>query len=342
MLHLIGQMKHFKIIHKGNKMKKLLLPISTLFLIVVGCDNPIRENVVELDSTELQDFSSELTSDLDLSKSSRTALNDVLNRHGHGGQHREPGFLWKIAGELANTLTEEEKVRLFEKINETNIPLFGQQKMHGGKFKGGPKGKNTFDGIIQVLTDEQKSSFKEIMTSYREKFKAIHSQVKDGTLSKEDAHTKMQTLSDAMKTEIEALLTNEQKAQIEQNMSDQKVKMEAYHDSSKSVMVDVLGMNVDQVSSFEAINTEARDAAKALFEQAKNGDLDREPLREALKNLFSVKNTKLEVLFTDGQFEIIKIHKVIELRMKKHRNSKGKKGRRRGGSKREGGRQGNN
>lgn len=40
-------------------MKKLILPISILLLFAVGCDNPMLDNRVELDNSELQDFSSE-------------------------------------------------------------------------------------------------------------------------------------------------------------------------------------------------------------------------------------------------------------------------------------------
>ncbi len=323
-------------------MKKLILPISTLFLIVVGCDNPIRNNAVELDSAELQDFSSELSSDLGLSESSANAVNGVLNRHGRGGKHREPGFMWKVAGELAVKLSDEEKARLFEKMDEKDMPLFSSGMKKGGKSKGGKKGRNDFGGIVRVLTDDQKEAFKEIMSAYKEKFKAIHEQVKAGTLSKDDARTQMSALKDAMKSEIDDLLTDEQKAQIEQNKADRKANRQAFRDSSKAVMVDILGMGADQVSSFDAINIESRDAAKALFEQAKNGDLDRESLRAALKNLFTEKNDKLEALFTDGQLEIIKIHKALELRMKKHRGGKGKKGERRGGNNKRGGRKGNN
>ncbi|MEA1882170.1 MAG: hypothetical protein U9N31_07205, partial [Candidatus Marinimicrobia bacterium] len=178
-------------------MKKLLLPISTLLLIAIGCDNPVRDNAVELDSADLQDFSSELASDLGLSQSSANAVNGVLNRHGRGGKHREPGFLWKVAGELAVKLSEEEKARLFEKMDEKDIPLFGGTKKRSAKSKGGKKGKNDFGGIIRVLTDDQKAAFKEIMTSYKEKFKAIHSQIKDGSLTKEDAGVEMKALREA-------------------------------------------------------------------------------------------------------------------------------------------------
>ena len=322
-------------------MKKIILPISTFLFLAIGCDNPLLDNAVDLDSHELQDFSSELASDLGLSKSSTKSLNDVLNRHGRGGKHREPGFLWKIAGELAVTLTDEEKARLFEKMDEKDIPLFGGSKGKKGHAGKGRKGGDDFGGIYKVLTDDQKVTFKAIVTAYKERFKAIHEQVKDGSL-KEDARSQMDALKEAMQAEVDALLTEEQKAQIDQNKADREIERQAYKDSSKAVMVDVLDMTAEQVTAFGEANKEARDAAMALFEQAKNGDIDKDTLREGLKNIFATKNEKMEALFNDDQLEIIKIHKALELRMKKHRGQKGKKGGGRKGRIGNGGNRGNN
>ena len=309
-------------------MKKLILPIS-LLLIAVGCESPLRDSSSELDSAELQDFSSELASDLGLSKSSINAVNGVLNRHGSGGKHREPGFLWKVAGELADKLSEEEKARLFEKMEEKEIPLFGSLKtLKGKKGKGskGKKGSSYFDGIKKVLTDDQKVTFKAIKVAYKEKFKTIQGQVKDGTLSKEDAKAQKDALKEAMIAEIDALLTDEQKAQLEQNKADRKEKRKAYRDSTKAVKVAVLGMTTDQLTAFDAAHQEARDAVKALFEKSKNGDIDKDTLREGLKNIFAAKNEKMLGIFDDSQIEIIKIHKALSLRKKKHKGKKGKKG----------------
>lgn len=324
-------------------MKNIIIPISTLLFLTIGCDNPLLDNAVDLDSQELQDFSSELASDIGLSKSSAKSLNDVLNRHGRGGKHREPGFLWKIAGELAVTLTDEEKARLFEKMDEKDIPLFGGSKGKKGHAGKGRKGGDDFGGIYKVLTDDQKVTFKAIVTAYKKRFKAIHEQVKDGSLSKEDARSQMDALKEAMQAEVDALLTEEQKAKIDQNKADRETKRQAYKDSSKAVMVDVIGMTAEQVTAFDEANQEARNAALALFEQAKNGDIDKDTLRQGLKNIFATKNEKIEALFNDDQLEIIKIHKALELRMKKHRGGqKGGKGGGRKGRKGNGGNRGNN
>ena len=249
-----------------------------------------------------------------------------MNRHGRKGKHREPGFLWKVAGELAVELSDEEKARLFEKMDEKEIPLFGSSKGKKGK-----KGKSYFSQIKKVLTDDQKVTFKVIKVAYKERFKAIHEQVKDGTLSKEDAKAQKDALREALKAEIDVLLTDEQKAQLEQNKADRKEKRKAYRDSTKAVKVAVLGMTTDQLTAFDTAHQEARDAAKALFEKSKNGDIDKDALREGLKNIFAAKNEKMLGIFDDSQLEIIKIHKALSLRMKKH---KGKKGGKRGGSKR--------
>ena len=302
-------------------MKRLILPISTFLLFAVGCDNPMLDNAAELDSPELQDFAKELSSDLGLSESSASAVNDVLNRHGRKGKHREPGFLWKVAGELAVELSDEEKARLFEKMDEKEIPLFGSSKGKKGK-----KGKSYFSQIKKVLTDDQKVTFKAIKVAYKERFKAIHEQVKDGTLSKEDAKAQKDALREALKAEIDVLLTDEQKAQLEQNKADRKEKRKAYRDSTKAVKVAVLGMTTDQLTAFDAAHQEARDAAKALFEKSKNGDNDKDTLREGLKNIFAAKNEKMLDIFDDSQIEIIKIHKALSLRKKKHKGKKGKKG----------------
>ena len=305
-------------------MNKYILPIASLILFATGCENAMHSEPSELDNAELQQLSSELSYELGLSKSSTDALNNSLNRHGKRGKYREPGFLWKVSAEMSDQLTDEEKAVLFEKMDEKDIPVFGDGMKKSGKK--GKKGKKKNSGVFRILTDDQKVLYKAMMTDYKEKFRSIREQVKDGSITKDDAKAQMVALKDAMKAEVDALLTDEQKAQIEQDKADRKATHTAYRDSSKAVMVSVLLMSEDQVLSYDAAKQEAKDAASVLFEQSKNGDIDRETLRASLKSLFSERNEKLESIFDDKQMDIIKIHKALTLRMKKHRSSKGKKG----------------
>ena len=210
-------------------------------------------------------------------------------------------------------------------MEEKDLPRLGGAK--GKKSKSGKKGKSQSRDLFNMLTDDQKDLYKAMMAAYKEKFKSLRDQVKDGSLSKEDAKVQMKALKDALRAEVDALLTDDQKAQLEQNKADRNAKRQAYRDSSKAVMVEALGMTEDQVSAYDAANQEAKDATSALFEQAKNGDIDRETLRASLKLVFTAKNEKLTAIFDDQQLDIIKIRKALEMRMKKHRSSKGDKAR---------------
>jgi hypothetical protein len=127
-------------------MNKYILPIATLLLIATGCENTMRSESSDFDSAELQQLSSELSYDLGLSKSSTDAMNNSLNRHGKSGKHREPGFLWKVSAEMSDQLTDDEKVILFEKMDEKDISIFGGGKKKDGKS--GKKGKKTWSGHL--------------------------------------------------------------------------------------------------------------------------------------------------------------------------------------------------
>lgn len=305
-------------------MNKYILPIATLLLIATGCENTMRSESSDFDSAELQQLSSELSYDLGLSKSSTDAMNNSLNRHGKSGKHREPGFLWKVSAEMSDQLTDDEKAVLFEKMDEKDISIFGGGKKKDGKS--GKKGKKRGSGIYKILTDDQKVLYKAMMMDYKEKFKVIRNQVKDGSITKDNAKEQTSALKEAMQAEVDALLTDQQKAQIDQYRADRDAKHKVFRDSSKAVMVSALSMSEDQVIAYDATKQEAKDAASVLFEQSKNGDIDRETLRASLKLLFSDRNDKLEALFDVKQLDIIKIHKALTMRMKKHRSSKGKKG----------------
>ena len=73
------------------------------------------------------------------------------------------------------------------------------------KGKSGNKGKKPGLSIYKILSDDQKVTYKAMMADYKEKFGALRSQVKDGTISKDDAKAQRKALKDAMSAEIDAL-----------------------------------------------------------------------------------------------------------------------------------------
>ena len=299
-------------------MKKIIFPLFALLFLVIGCENPMQNKSNDIKISELQGLSSELISDLGLSRTSADAINNTLNKFGKNGKHREPGFLWRVAVEMSDKLTAEEKAVLFEKMDKNEILLFS--KYEGKKNRKGKKIKRGGSrSIYKILDEDQKVLYKTIMFDYKEDFKSIRSQIKSGLLSKDAAKIKIEVLVEALKIEIDTLLSSDQKDQLEQQELINIAEKLAFRDSSKSVMVEVLNMSVDQVTAYDEANRAFKDLAANLKEQRKFGIIEKEALKESLKAVFSERSDRMLAIFSDSQLEIIKIHKALQFRMKKYK-----------------------
>jgi hypothetical protein len=302
-------------------MKKLSILLTIAIFATIGCDKLMKDETILVDDPELQAFSEGLNTDVGLSKKSINALNDALNRHGKDGKHRrDPAFLWKVAAEMQKKLTSEEKDRLLGWMDDNNVPyLYGggmDAKARGGP--GGDKGGMDLRAVFTVLDEAQRESLKSIMDSYKGQMEEVMKKAKDGTIDREAAKAELEALEAAMRAEIEALLTDEQRQKLEDMRADMKQKMEGMRQAAHDAMVSALEMTPDQGSGLETINNESGEAQKALIEKARAEDMSREDLKDALKQLIADRNSKIEALFSDKQIEIIKIYTALGMQYSKH------------------------
>ena len=123
-----------------------------------------------------------------------------------------------------------------------------------------------------------------------------------------------------MKTEVESLLTDDQKDQLDAIYAEMKDKMEAEKNAEYDSMVTALNMTSEQEASLIAVNQQHKDAVEALMEAAKNSgaDVDRVQLGEKIKALMLERNANLEALFDDKQLETIKVHMSLAMMFSKH------------------------
>ncbi|MBC8345043.1 MAG: hypothetical protein ISR82_07310 [Candidatus Marinimicrobia bacterium] len=309
-------------------MKKLTIPLTILLFAVFGCDKLMKDETILVDDPELQAFSEGLNTDVGLSKKSINALNDALNRHGKN-HRRDPAFLWKVAVELQNKITSEEKDRLLEWMDDNAVPYLFSSGMDGGKGRGGPHGDSGgFDlrTVFRFLTDDQKDSLKSIMDSFGEKMKAVQEQVRDGSMDKETAQAELEALMAAMKAEIAAILTDEQKEKITELKSQMEAKQAEMKQAAHDAMVNALKMSETQESDLESINQDYVSATKALFEKAKAENMDRQAIKDGLIELIQNRNADIEALFDDTQMEIIQIYTALGMQYSRHCGNKGRDG----------------
>ena len=306
-------------------MKKLSSLLLVTLLVTIGCEKLSKEDIL-VEDPDLLALSQGLDSDIGLSKSSLNSLNDALNRHGKNGKHREPGFLWKVSAELQTSLSDDEKERLFGWMDDQLVPYLYGTGMDDRRGKG--PGDHHHGGmdlrmISSVLDSTQKVTLRSILDSYRTQMGSVMEKVKAGTLSKDDAKVELEALETAMFAEIQALLTDEQKAKIDAMLAEIKQKIDAIRKAERDAMVGALEMTSDQETSLDAINKEYADAQKALMEKAKNEEMSREDIKEALEQLIGDRNSKIEALFSDKQVETIKIYTALSMQYSKHCGGKG-------------------
>ncbi|MDP7121494.1 MAG: hypothetical protein QF770_04415, partial [Candidatus Marinimicrobia bacterium] len=305
------------------KRNLLITPLFiTLALFTAGCENPFAQNdEIQLDSPELEMFSSDLENDLNLSDKSARNLRSALGRHGRGGERdREPGFLWKLAAELQQTLTEEEKNNIFTKLEE--VKEKGKDRGKDADKDRGKKDGGALRVIYSVLTDDQKPQFDAIMEEFRSGMDAIFASIKAGEMTREEAKAEIESMEETMKSAIDALLTDDQKAQLEQMRADRNAEKKAYMVSVRQAKIDALGLTDDQITAIEAARAETKAAMEALKAQVESEDQTKEEAREAAKAIFEANKTAMDAIFTATQIEIIKIHKYLEMRWR-HNKERG-------------------
>ena len=312
-------------------MKKLLLLITLSLFAMIGCENLSKDDITVIDP-ELQGLSDGLNDDIGLSKSSINAFNDALNRHGKKGKHRsDPAFLWKVSAEMQSKLSDEEKYKLFGWMDDNSTPYLFAADM-GPKSSRGPKDgdkdKKHLDirMLFTLLDEAQEISLKAIMDSYKTKMDEVMKKAKDGTLDRDSAKAELEALEVAMHTEIEALLTDEQKQKLEDLHLEMKQKMEEMRQAGHDAMVNALSMTSLQEDGLTSINKETNEAQKALMEKAKAEEMSRDDMHEALKALFAERNSKIDALFDDTQMEIIKIYTALVMQYSKHCGDRKKDG----------------
>ena len=306
-------------------MKKLSLLTIIGFMLVVGCDTMNNDSDVNLDDPELQALAEGLNTDIGLSKSSDNAFKDALNRHGKDGKHRrDPGFLWKVAAEMQESLTQEEKDKMFAWMDAHSVAFLHAPERKDHRGPKGDKGGMDIRLMMTVMDADQQAALKNIMDSYRSQMDEVLRAMKDGTKDEATAKAEIEALELAMKNEIDSLLSEDQKDRIDRLQADMKQKRDDAFQSERDAMVAALDMTEDQQAGLAEINQKHADALKALFEEMKNaGDsADRKEFGDRIKDLSVTRNNELELLFNDKQLEVIKVHASLVMMFSKHCDGK--------------------
>lgn len=294
-------------------MKRSLLSAFSLFLIAlftfVGCDQQVSDSSSSAKATilskqEVAIMASQISSELSLSKSVSSSITSTMLTNAD----KQPGFLWTTAKTMQSTLTAAQKDSL---LNPAVDPT-GTHPMHVPHGFGVAGGKGGSAHVpFDLLTDAQKTQVQAIQTKYRDQIKAI---MDNTALTSADKATKVAALRAAENTEIMALLTDEQKAELAQRIADAQAQHDEALAADKKVRDEVLALTTDQSTKLDAIFTKRKDATQALLDKVAAGTLTTDALVTELQKVKDTYTADLKALLSATQVEIVLIHDALQHR----------------------------
>jgi len=324
-----------------------VLAAALMLTTLAACDSSSAVGGIDGDGS-LDATVASIAMDLGFSADETAALSASFAKFGDGDDAaamHEPGFLWRVAAELQATLSDEQKARLFERLERASEQRRGGQGMQqrrpsfggqGGPGMGGQNGPRG-NALKQLgLSDEQNAAIATIREAYKPQIEAILAQRE--TLTRAEIKEQLDALNEEIKTEVEGVLTDEQKAQLEElkaegelRRAEREAAQEAAREEAKLVMIEVLGLTDDQVNALEDLRASAeaeRDAIRALIESG----ADRDEVKEQVDAQREAHREAMASILNNTQYEITLIHQAISQRMQAHQQ-KGQQrpGRRRGG-----------
>ncbi|MFT5143096.1 MAG: hypothetical protein ACI80V_001498 [Rhodothermales bacterium] len=310
---------------------------------ITACDSNSALDDGTSEADVIEAFASELSADLALSSAQVSAVNGTVASFGDDGAE-DPGFLWRLAAELATTLTVEQKEAL---LNGSGRPgRDGGQGDRNGDFSGGPGmrggpgmpgGGNPLSGI---LTADQTAALETIREARRAEIEVLMTEVRAARDAGDDpaaqaAHDAIQVIHQEVKAAIEAYLA----ANLTQEQTDALEAARAEHGAARGtrqaeerlVMAEVLGITDPEADALLATVDAFRDALQAID---RSGDVQAQI--EALRT--DLDAAVASALPTDASFEIWQIHEALSHRARRHAQRRGGQeqggmpGQRRGGN----------
>ena len=148
------------------------------------------------------------------------------------------------------------------------------------------------------LTDDQVAQIEQIVESSRDARTTIHEQVRDGTLTREEAREQFEAIREDDKTRIEAVLTEEQRTQFEE------LRAEHGRQFNRRSLRDILNLTDEQAEQFETIMQGIRDQIHDIRAQVESGELTREEARDQLQTLRESERDQLTAILDDDQLAL--------------------------------------
>lgn len=302
---------------------------------LAACDSTVSVDDVEdlaTESTELSVLADSLALNLGLSSTETQELHATMARH--AGNQAKPGFLWPVAADLQQSLEPGVKAELFAQLEELEARRLAhgqcltvyhdiRASLHRRRHDRPRDRHGRFTCVFRVMTEEQKALAGDIRHRFAEQVAVLRQALENGEITPDEFHAQVQELKEAMEAEILALLTEEQRAEVEACLSrDTDSPSDGPTDgpprafqAAVRVMAEVLGLSEEEVDALNRLHQGHYEAVHALRERLRNGEIGEDVFLAEIAELCRAYNGGLANILDDVQIEITDIHRMLVFRL---------------------------
>ena len=261
-----------------------------------------------------------------------------------------PGRLWYVAAELQQTLTDEQKTELMASVSNQERAMRDKvmRNRPDGAKRGG-MGMRGFENLSTPLTEEQKSQLETLRDEQRTKAQALMQARRDGSKSSEEIRAEAEVLREGMRASLSGILTEEQVAELETQREARQERIKERRDGAEegrgrngrgmrglsaetrdafgSAMEEALGLTDTQLAELAALHESQREKMKALREQARDGEGNRDAMRESFETMRSELTASRNDILTEEQQEVVTIHRALMVQHMERRMEESGQGR---------------
>ncbi len=261
------------------------------------------------------------------------------------GTMRDPGALWALAAELHKTMTQEQRARLLERLEQmaANRRAGGERGMRPGRpgqggFHTGPNGQR--DNLLAELnlTAEQEAALAAIREDFRAQSETLRGQfhAQDQGQDRVAYQEAVRALREELHAAVIGVLTADQAAQLEElrtaaeaereaRQAERRQEREARRMATEAARAEALNLTAEQLAALEELEA-AREAFREEVRALRDAGASAEEIRAAIDAHQQAHPEGIAQILTQEQLEITAIHRVLTLRMAARRSQAGQGG----------------
>lgn len=242
-----------------------------------------QESVAQESEADFTVILGDLTEALGLTDDQLSAVSDVMEEY--RGEGREPGTLWYAAADLQEILSSDQvaaiEARRAELRSEANSRR--GRRDSGLRQGSGRRGEGGLHGAADLLdlSEEQLEQLKEIREAYAPELQEIRDAMRDGSLTRDEAETRLEAIREATHEAVLGILTAEQAAVLEEHRAtrgasraEARASREGMRseradrrEAERAARVEALGLTAEQVEAIDALRVETRSGERPTREE---------------------------------------------------------------------------